>query len=261
MTPARELEIEKSAEAVRYRLFVYSAQPTDLKTALARIGDMGCNPRASFEVLPTADMTFVEAFADCSTKTIFIPENFQNELGAEYHQNRFTLAHELGHLALGHKGVRSRAIKGHEFRKQAGVPSVGKDEPEASYWAAAFLMPISVVVECETVAALSARCGVSIEAARIRKDNIERRLRRDRGEDRPIRENTQKILAEFFLNAGVIPKTFKINKPDNVKKVEAVGSAAIQGYQSVSCSQCGHYELLQAGGCTTCQSCGDSNCN
>jgi Zn-dependent peptidase ImmA (M78 family) len=261
MTPARELEIEKSAEAVRFRLFVYNAQPINLKIALARIGDMECSPKASFKILPKAEMKFVEAFADCTTNTIFIQENFPNELDPEYHHHRFTLAHELGHLALHHNGVRSRAVQGHEFRKQAGVVGVGRDESEASYWAGAFLMPTSIVTECETPPILSARCGVSIEAAKIRKENIERRFRRDRKEERPIPENTKRILAELFNKAGAVPKSFKINKPDSLNKFEATGSAQIQGYQPSCCTECGHYELLQEGGCVTCQSCGDSNCN
>lgn len=261
MTPSRELEIENSANLVRCRLYVYDTLPVNMSTALTRIGDIGCVPRASYTTLPKDRMKYDKAYTDCQTKTVFLPDNFPSELGPKFKQNRFTLAHEIGHLALGHSGVRSRAAVNHEFRKQSGVPGAPREESEASYWAAAFLMPAAIVMECETPEILAARCNVSLEAARIRKENIDRRQRRDRREERPIPEDTNMILAEIFRNAGVIPKTFKINKPESLKKTEATGTAEIRGYQTVPCSHCGSYELLQEGGCFTCQNCGDSNCN
>ncbi len=192
---------------------------------------------------------------------MFLPDTFPDELGTEFPYNRFTFAHELGHLALGHKGTRSRAVMGRDFRKQANIPGVWQEEAEAHQWAGAFLMPTRMVLQCKTASELASRCGVSPEAARIRTENLKQRIRRANGETRPIPKDTQKILVDIFLKAGVFPKAFKISKPEKIQEIESAGSAEIQGYQSVACGECGKFEFLRRGGCITCQNYGDSNCN
>jgi Zn-dependent peptidase ImmA (M78 family) len=261
MTPTREFEIEKSAETVRAKLFVYDSFPLNLGMVIARIGDIDTNPRASIKLMPKAKMKYDEAYTDCTSKIIAIPDNFPNQLGPQFPRNRFSLAHELGHVALGHKGTRSRAVAGRDFRKDANVPGVRQDEAEAHLWASFFLMPTSIVRNCKTVEELASRCGVSEEAARIRMASYQRGMRRSSGEKRPILPSTQKLLAELFNKAGVEPKAFKISKPEKIKTIEAVGSAENRGYQSIACGECGKFELLREGGCLTCQNCGDSNCN
>lgn len=261
MTPERELQIEASADRVRARLYVYNSLPLDLKSAFSRIGDIDCSPRASVKLLSKEQLRYDEAYADCETKTIYVPTNFANELEVEFAHNRFTFAHELGHIVLGHRGVRSRAVLGRDLRKQAGVPGVGIEEAEAYYWAAAFLMPTETANECKTPAELALRCGVSREACCIRKENLDRRMRRTRGEVRPIPERTKNIIEEVFRVAGTKPKSFKDVPPKNFQKLQAAETAEIRGFLPVPCEKCNFFELVKEGGCITCRHCGDSNCN
>ncbi|RME85388.1 MAG: ImmA/IrrE family metallo-endopeptidase [Zetaproteobacteria bacterium] len=57
------------------------------------------------------------------------------------HRKRFTIAHELGHLALGH------ARLGEEYKRRDWLSSLGVDEEErdANLFAAEFLMPAQFV--------------------------------------------------------------------------------------------------------------------
>lgn len=261
MTPERELQIEESADRVRAQLYVYDLVPFDLKVAIARIGDLGSAPRASIVFLPKGQMKHDEAYTDCQSKKVFLPNTFLNELGPEFPRNRFTLAHELGHLVLSHSGVRSRAVLGRDFRKQANVSGVWQEEAEAHHWAGVFLMPTKIVIECKTPSELAIRCGVSLDAARIRMENLERRRRRFKGEARPIPEMTKNLITELFSLTGTTPKSFKIVQSEQMQKTVTAKSADIQGYLSIPCPKCGNCTLLPEGGCTTCKSCGDSDCN
>jgi Zn-dependent peptidase ImmA (M78 family) len=81
-------------------------------------------------------------------------------------RDRFTLAHELGHLWL-HGGGRylQRAAP------DAGPPTHRKFEDsewQANQFAAELLMPIKLVVKCSSAEDLAKRAGVSVQAAEIR---------------------------------------------------------------------------------------------
>lgn len=260
MTPERETQIEQSVSKVRALLFVYSTLPLNFKTVIARIGDLDCDPKASVKLLPSHQMKYDEAFADCETNTISLPDTMPEELGVEFVRNRFTLAHELAHIVLGHTGTRSRAV-GVDFRKQANVSGVGREEAEANAWAGAFLMPVSIIKSCSSSAELAVKCGVSIEAARIRMELIERRFRRSQGLLRRIPAATEAIILELRQKAGIVPRPARITAPESVKQAVTLGQARLEGYLGTSCAVCGKQKLLREGGCITCQECGDSNCN
>jgi Zn-dependent peptidase ImmA (M78 family) len=82
-------------------------------------------------------------------------------------RDRFTIAHELGHLLLHKPSERSWAA-----RKGPG----GRLEWEANWFAAGFLMPCKAVEEQINDGAkavdLAAHFGVSLAAAEIRYDNV-----------------------------------------------------------------------------------------
>lgn len=77
------------------------------------------------------------------------------------------LAHELAHLFLPPiSDLQARSAAGSERR--IGVPAYENAEHQASYTAAAFLMPASFVSTCGRPEELAERSGVSLQAARIR---------------------------------------------------------------------------------------------
>lgn len=193
--------IEELAATIRARLYVYDAFPLDLSTAIDQINDLPLNPRGSITVLPKAKMRFEEAYTDGETNKLFISEEIFEGIVNGTPRARFTFAHELGHLVM-HDGVRSRAIYGHEFRKQAGVKGAAKDKSEADNFAAAFLMPVILVRKCSSPQQLAELSKASLTAATVRFEQVKKRDRRELNELRPIPEKTQDILNKIFRDGG-----------------------------------------------------------
>ena len=73
---------------------------------------------------------------------------------------RMVLAHEIGHLALGHTGIRARSPT-RSIRSTVA-------EHEANRFAAFFLAPAHLAKDCKNAAEISARFGISRQAAEIR---------------------------------------------------------------------------------------------
>lgn len=77
---------------------------------------------------------------------------------------RWTLAHEIGHIVLGH------LLRPRDSQREAVF------EEEANYFAKELLMPLPVLamIGARSVADISRVCGVSYEAAQIRARDFER---------------------------------------------------------------------------------------
>ncbi len=107
---------------------------------------------------------------------------------------RFAVSHELSHYALGHKGYRNR--KTQDFQKDLSSPSVKHEETEANRLAAIILAPEHLIPEGATADEISLTFGLSLAAAHIRKDEIDRIRRRRRGELRPLPASVVEFLKE-----------------------------------------------------------------
>lgn len=257
MTPQRELEIDTLAEATRLRLFTYNSFPLDLMTALNRVSDLNLSPKASFQVYESKDNSKDEAFTNGKTNTIYLSRTTYEELKDESSHRRFTVAHEFGHLLL-HTSVRSRAVNGVDFRRQAQVFGVSKEELEANYFASTFLMPTDLVRQCGCASQLALKCGVSNSAAQIRIETVERQRRRANGELRPIPDRTQQVLQEIrslgkgnFARHAPKRSAFHDNDAD-------LSQALSLGFLPMRCKVCAQYRLQREGGCMTCRACGAS---
>ncbi|WIY27258.1 ImmA/IrrE family metallo-endopeptidase [Parasedimentitalea psychrophila] len=93
-------------------------------------------------------------------------------------RDRFTIAHELGHLLL-HFGAIKKQDEGAVMRATRYVDQSDQDQQraewEANWFAAAFLMPSDEFAEAFTeggVHTAAQRCGVSLQAAKIRAENL-----------------------------------------------------------------------------------------
>jgi hypothetical protein len=75
-------------------------------------------------------------------------------------------------------------------------------------------MPEKIVIGCHTPEELVKRCWVSLDAARIRKETLVRRMRRARGEARSIPDKTLNLIEEVFRTAGTKPKSIKVGRPE-----------------------------------------------
>ena len=107
---------------------------------------------------------------------------------------RFTIAHELSHFVLGHKGYLNRATS--QLSKDMTGPLVKHQESEANRLAPIILAPEYLVPEGATVEDIEKMFGLSATAAALRKEEVERIRRRRRGELRPIPESIKELLRE-----------------------------------------------------------------
>lgn len=90
-------------------------------------------------------------------------------------RKRFTVAHELGHIFLGHP-----LIAGFHARSQCN--SIPKTEREANIFASRFLCPSCVLwaLNLRTPSEISAACEVSTEAAQIRATRMKELYKREK---------------------------------------------------------------------------------
>lgn len=103
-----------------------------------------------------------EAQADCYERTITVQESVYQACLRGEPRARMTIAHELGHIALGHSGTRNRQKLGLDTRDER------REETEAWHFARTLLAPTYMAVSCNTADQLSSRFGLSDDAAEIR---------------------------------------------------------------------------------------------
>jgi Zn-dependent peptidase ImmA (M78 family) len=105
---------------------------------------------------------------------------------------RFVVFHELSHYALGHKGTRNR-ISNPAVRAMSAA-QVRHEETEATRLAAILMAPEHLVPEGASAETIAAQFGMSLKAATIRKDEVDRIRRRRRGELRPLPASVKEML-------------------------------------------------------------------
>jgi Zn-dependent peptidase ImmA (M78 family) len=105
-----------------------------------------------------------------------------------------TVAHELSHYILGHKGHLNRSVT--KSAVEVSVRHIVNQESEARRTAPIILAPEYLIREGATVAEIISSFGLSEEAAMIRKEEIEAIRRRRRGELRPLPQSIIDYLRE-----------------------------------------------------------------
>jgi Zn-dependent peptidase ImmA (M78 family) len=154
-------EIEEVARRLRIKLNVDRLE----RPALINIFEKGLNDlypdlrliRVLDEQLPES-----EARTDCYEQTITVRESVYQACLRGEARARMTLAHELGHIALGHSGTRHRQNIG------LGTRNEQREEAEAWHFARVFLAPTFMAVTCKTADEIRMRFGLSGDAADIR---------------------------------------------------------------------------------------------
>lgn len=105
---------------------------------------------------------------------------------------RFTVAHEISHYLLGHKGFLNRATG--QIQKDISSVLVKHQESEANRMAPILLAPEHLIPEGATVQTIQGKFGLSFEAANLRKDEVEEIRRRRRGETRTLPASIVELL-------------------------------------------------------------------
>lgn len=105
-------------------------------------------------------------------------------------RQRFTVAHELGHLALRHVGR-------HRLVCREPAPFDNSIEREANMFAARLLAPACVLwgLGIETAQELAQVCGISLQAAGFRMERLRLLLRRGRFLSSPLE---RQVYARFY---------------------------------------------------------------
>jgi hypothetical protein len=191
--PYLELEdIEAKARKLREVLGLDDCIYLDMMTVVVKAKHLGLIQ--DYRRVPDHEMPEDEAAYDPEKRLLLIRESTFSAMNRDEPRARFTLAHELGHMALGHTRTRHRNVSGRPIEKIA--PTIRRDEAQADVFAGAFLVPahhVAKPLETSTLD-IGARFGLNRTASDIRKSELETMYRREHGIARPIPQNILDLL-------------------------------------------------------------------
>jgi Zn-dependent peptidase ImmA (M78 family) len=149
---------------------------------------------AAFNYRRVPDKDMPDAEAEWNSEAIEIAMRESVFTGMQHGDThpRFVVFHELSHYALGHKGTRNR-ISSSQVR-QYSAAQVKHEETEASRLAVIIMAPEYLVPENATAEDIASRFGMSLTAAILRKEEVDRIRRRRRGELRPLPASVKESL-------------------------------------------------------------------
>ncbi|MDH3805263.1 MAG: ImmA/IrrE family metallo-endopeptidase [Gammaproteobacteria bacterium] len=164
VAPTSRIKLRKVAMRVREVLGAKSDEfPSDAFDLLLS----GNFPEYKFDILPRSIMGRHHGLTEPDQKIIFLREDVYEGAMEGNGRDRFTFAHELGHLLL-HSG-------NYLARYDPAEPKPTHRKFEDSEWqadnfAAELLMPVSAVKSCADPNELMEVCEVSYKAAQVRFD-------------------------------------------------------------------------------------------
>jgi len=139
-----EEDVEAAARKLRILLGIDDLLRPDMITVIYKLKHHGMI--RDYLRVPDADMPDNEAYFDSAEKMLYVRESTFRAANALYtyadserRRARYTIAHEVAHVALGHQGIRHRGDSSailKRFTRQVRV-----DERAAERFAAAFLAP------------------------------------------------------------------------------------------------------------------------
>lgn len=119
-------------------------------------------------ILPDEEMEGVMGITCPQGSYISLPESVYGRACHNHGRDRFTCAHELGHLVL-HKGTTFQRAEVHNH------PAYMLSEPQANLFASIILMPRKFIEPSYTAEDMTDIFGVSLEAATIRLHTLAKR--------------------------------------------------------------------------------------
>ena len=113
---------------------------------------------------------------------------------ARIERSRFTVAHELGHIFLGHKLVKGKIARTKTFATRPEI------EREADMFASRLLCPACVLwaLDLHTAEEISQACKVSYTAAKIRAERMELLYSRNKFLTHPLEKEVYLLFEEFI---------------------------------------------------------------
>ena len=141
-------EIEVAARKLRIKLGIDDQERPDMPTVIFKLKDHGII--RDYVRVPDHEMPDDEARYDSFTKLLYLRESTFCAANSMFtysttdrRRARYTIAHEVGHIALGHDGIRYRGNTA-AIAEQI-VQKIRRQESEANRFAAAFLAPAHLV--------------------------------------------------------------------------------------------------------------------
>lgn len=165
--PKSRKDIRHLATVIR-KLFGTHGNPYfDIMPMLDRLNEVF--PNFEYEILPLREMGNCFAHTKTDSCLMSIREDVYDGACDGVGRDRFTIAHEIGHLFMHRPGciVYARQDSGMQ------IPVFQKPEWQAETFAAELLMPKSYI-RGQTTQVISRNCGVTSTAARVQLAAIER---------------------------------------------------------------------------------------
>lgn len=186
-------ELEAKARAVRRSLGVENQHRIDLMTVIVKL--KGALPGFDYRRVPDNELPDAEAQWDSQRRTITMRESVFAGMQRHEARARMTVAHELSHLLLDHEGIRNRSIT--KTPAERFARDIRREESEATRLAQRILAPAYLVVDNDTPEDIAFRFGLSMQAAIIRRDEINDLNRRAAGKGRPL----PSVVVDFLKEA------------------------------------------------------------
>jgi Zn-dependent peptidase ImmA (M78 family) len=246
-------DIEQIARDARRVLGIEFVPRPDMVTAVFKAKYLGLI--RNYARIPDAEMPNDLAAFDPDAGVLSLKESTfvaANEVLAdppERARARFTIAHEFGHVFLGHKRTRHRNISGRKI-EQIAAPII-RDEADADRFAAAFLAPAHLIENPLLLSArnVADRFGLGLTASTIRLETLQRIYRRAHGIPRPIPNSIYEFLADAAKRGEKVTSLEDENK-------RRAAEARVKGYASMPCPKCGRSTLVRASAGMKCDRCG-----
>lgn len=244
-------DIEQRARELRRTLGIDDQAQPDMLTMIVKLKHLGLIK--NYERVPNAEMPDDEAAFDADRRVLVIRESVfcsaNNQISGP--RARWTIAHEIGHMALGHKRTRHRNVSGRAIDRISSP--IRTQEAHAHRFAAAILAPYHLVQAPldTTPEGLATLFNISQSAAERRKPELERMYRRAHDIPRPLPHS----ILEFLQDAQ--RKGYKLKRPlaeDQTKHREPTAAK----YEREACSKCGSFTLMRNGTRIKCDTCGSA---
>lgn len=175
-------EIEQRVKALRRSIGLEHQPRPDMMTVIQKLK---ANYRHfNYQRVPDPELPEAEAQWDAEKGLLRMRESVFQAMQRGEPRARWTIAHEIGHFAMKHSGVRNRSTS--QTTAERLLLEVKKEESEARRFAAMFLAPCYLLSSSDTVDELVDRFGLSYEAALIRKGEFDALQRRSDGHKREL---------------------------------------------------------------------------
>jgi Zn-dependent peptidase ImmA (M78 family) len=169
----------------------YQIRP-DMMTVISKLKHVV--PSFNYQRVPDVEMPTAEAQWLSDDFILKMRESVFVQMQQGQARARMTIAHELSHYLLKHKGLLNRSTQ--KTMSEIAVRLVRRQESEARRLGPVILAPEYLVPEGATAEEIVNIFGLSAEAASYRKDEVDAIRRRARRQDRPLPASIANYLDE-----------------------------------------------------------------